>query len=233
MIGLAALARLTWRRRLRGRAIWVSLLFMAGPTVMALVALDPYRPPSTVWNEALGTAIGLLAILPPLHLAGAIGDEVDSHTYTYLWSRPIPRWSVLVAKLLALVPLVALSIVISVVPAWPISGIDAGLFFRCVGALVLGALATSAASAAIGTIVPRYPLPASIAFLLLFDITLGAIPFAGRNLSVSYHVRNLSGVFGEASSSAAEALIWCGAITALWTAIAIRRVSRAEYARAD
>ncbi|HEX7700975.1 MAG TPA: ABC transporter permease subunit, partial [Kofleriaceae bacterium] len=100
---LSALARLTFTRLLRGKLMWVSLAIACLPIALA-TALG--REPSTALDITFKIELFVIAILPALFAAPAIGEELEDRTATYLWSRPLPRWSILAGKLLALAPFV-------------------------------------------------------------------------------------------------------------------------------
>ena len=100
--GLAStfvLARVTWTRLVRGRALWVSLFVAALPCLYAAMMRGG------VQDELYAFEILILAILAPMFISSSLGEEIEDRTTTYLWSRPIPRWAVLAGKLLALVPI--------------------------------------------------------------------------------------------------------------------------------
>ena len=43
----------------------------------------------------------LLTVIPPILVASSIADEIDDKTSAYLWSRALPRWSIVLGKFLA------------------------------------------------------------------------------------------------------------------------------------
>src|SRR5207237_965006 len=79
----------------------------------------------------------ILAILPPLFVSSSIGEEIEDRTTTYLWSRPLARWTVVGGKLLALVPVVLALALGGWFVAYEIAGkasppIDAGIALAAV-----------------------------------------------------------------------------------------------------
>lgn len=235
-------ARLTWKRLLRGKALWISALLLALPVV---VAITTGAEPSH-WKRPFNVCALLLVIIPPLHLATAVSDEVDDQTFTYLWSRPIPRWSVVIGKLIALGPALAALMAIPLVVSFPILFGDAAssqltVLARGVAAIAVGALATGMLAVGLGTLVTKFPLPVVIAFMLLFDTAVGAIPFAVNRLTISHNVRLIAGIPEDSDRVYAMmgidptgdpfgAAIWALALGAVWLGIALWRVSVAEYA---
>jgi hypothetical protein len=223
----AAIARLTWRRLLRGRIVWASLALLALPVLPAI--FDPDQQEGVV-----RVTCAMLAVLVPLHLASAIADEAEAKTFTYLWSRPVARWTLVTGKIVGLVPALAAAVAAAAGIALLVSsrgltpeGTEMAL--RGAGALAVGATTASMMALGLGTIVPRFPLPAAIAYLLLVDLVIGEIPYSVSKLAVTRHIRVMAGV--DASSEPAVITVaWCMALGAAWLAVAIWRVSRAEYA---
>ena len=44
----------------------------------------------------------VMALLSSVFVASSIGEEIEERTITYLWSRPLPRWTLLVRSQLYL-----------------------------------------------------------------------------------------------------------------------------------
>lgn len=228
--GLAAaqvLARWTLRRLARGRALWGSAVLAALPLASLLVMGD--GRPERVWEDFVVLCVALLAVLPPLFTAPAIAEEVEDKTFTYLWSRPIPRWSVLVGKLMAGVPLSAAMIIAVLGAGFALIGnLEVALLAQAAGALTVGAVAVSVIAAGLGSLVPKHALGAAICYLLVLDMPVGEIPFSVAKLSVTHHARELAIGDGGVGSIA-----WAAGIAAAWLAIGALRLVRAEFASAE
>jgi ABC-2 type transport system permease protein len=218
---LSALARLTLTRLLRGKLIWVSLAIACLPVAFATGA---GHQPSTALEVTFGIEMFVLAILPALFAAPAIGEELEDRTATYLWSRPLPRWSILAGKLLALAPFVMAILVGS----WIVSIFVAlhkappPLTIVAIGA---GALAVSIVSAGIATVAPKRGMAFAIIYILIIDLPLGQIPAATRWLSVTHATTTLGGFETSSPISGAIALT---VLSAIWLAVAFRRIGRIE-----
>ena len=217
---LSALARLTLVRLLRGKLKWVSIAISFLPVAIATGA---GHEPETALKVTFGIEMLVLAILPPLFAAPAIGEELEDRTATYLWSRPLPRWSILAGKLLALAPLM----MTIVVGTW-IASIVVALHKPpppiTIVAIAAGALALSIVSAGIATLAPKRGMAFAIVYILI-DLSLGGIPAGSRWLSVTHATRILAG-FGSASPVAGGiALV---VLSAIWLAVAFRRIGRIE-----
>ena len=98
-----AVARVTLVRAMRNKSLWVAAFIAFLPEVFAGVAV---RDPSIDrWEAVLAMWITCMTVATPVLLAASIGEEFEERTMTYLWSRPLPRWSILTGKLVALVPI--------------------------------------------------------------------------------------------------------------------------------
>jgi ABC-2 type transport system permease protein len=102
---LAALFVMTLRQNLRGRRLLVlSLLFLLPVILAGAVKLAPFPPPPDVLAFAFVFNLiphSLAPLTALLYAAGAIQDEVEEQTLTYLLLRPLPRWALYVTRLAA------------------------------------------------------------------------------------------------------------------------------------
>ena len=219
---LSALARLTLVRLLRGKLLWVSVAIAFLPIALAKAVA---AQPDTALTTTFGIELFVLAILPPLFAAPAIGEELEDRTATYLWSRPLPRWSILAGKLLALAPFVMAILVGS----W-LASIAFALHTAppplTIVALAAGTLAVSVVSAGIATLAPKRGMAFAIIYILIIDLSLGAIPASIQWLSVTHATRVLAGF--ESDQSPVSGAIAMAVISALWLAVAFRRIGRIE-----
>jgi ABC-type transport system involved in multi-copper enzyme maturation permease subunit len=212
------IARVTLLRMSRGKLIWVALCISLLPVLLALALPD--KNDETIF----GVQMLVLGVLPPMFVASSIGEEIEERTATYLWSRPLPRWTILAGKLVALVPLVIFVVVGAYVVA-----VELALHivpYKGMAALALGALATSVVAAGIATLVPKHGMSLSIIFLLFIDLPVGEIPASVRLISVTHDAASLGGANTETPASTAA--IALAVISALWLALAFRRIGRLE-----
>ena len=223
------IARLSVKRLLRGRVLWISLGLVILPAI-AVAAFGQNSSSGMRWSDVFDLLIGLLAIVPPLYLASAVGEETEEKTYTYLWSRPFPRWSVLAGKLASLMPIAAVLLCIGVAAAFFAAfGSEAGdsveYLTRGLVAMAVGTLTASAFCLAIGTSVPRQATAVALCYLIAIDTAVAVMPFSIRNLAIRYHVDELA-----IAGVTVDHLAWLAGMTALWLALAFWRVSGTEYA---
>ncbi|MCI0432810.1 MAG: ABC transporter permease subunit, partial [Gemmatimonadetes bacterium] len=109
---MIAIAGLTWKRLLRGRSLWIAGLIALLPVAFGAV-LRTQGPRGDVTDDLLAFELLVLSVLPPMFISSSIGEEIEDRTMTYLWSRPIPRWTVIIGKLLALAPIAMVLVVVS------------------------------------------------------------------------------------------------------------------------
>jgi ABC-2 type transport system permease protein len=185
------MAGLTLKRLLRGRAVYVALVIAFLPIVYA-AAMGGAR--GIAGDEIFVFEVLVSAVLAPMFVASSIGEEIEDRTTTYLWSRPIPRWSIVAGKLLTLVPIATLV----VLGSWTLASQIAWHTFpdaRPCLALGLGVLVLSIVSAGIAALAPRHGMALTICYLLFFDSPLGILPATLRELSVTHQIRALSGLW--------------------------------------
>lgn len=220
-----ALARLAVKRVLRGKTLWVALALGLLPCLVAFLRRN-HGDLDDAWNDLLDLAVPLLAIVPPLLVSTSLSDEIDEKTASYLWSRALPRWTVVAGKLLGLAPIAAFAVALGVALSWILLGGDAvvpaAIFGRSLIAVVAGGLAASAVAAMFATLAPRFATPLAIGWLLL-DTIIGALSVKIHVIAVTFGPRAI--IAGEEVVSGVISLI---VLTAVALAIAVRRIERIE-----
>ena len=233
MNGLMTLARLALLRLRRGRMRWVTALLLVIPPVAAL--LQPGMSGGGRFALGVESALRLVVMVAmAVHLANALGEELDGKMYTYLWSRPIARPAILLGKALAVVPLVIASAALSVGVAFALSaGGPAGAIPGALGAALMSVLFVGLSAAAsalgLGVLVPRHPLMAVLAYFLLVEQLLSVVPNVAA-LSILAHGRVVAGIEGHVagSGSAVASAAYLLVIGGLWLGLGLWRVSTGE-----
>jgi hypothetical protein len=219
---IRALIDVTLARLARGKAPWIGAVIAALPVAFAAVmhtrGIEPLVGPTFVILRVIA------ALLAAMFVASSIGDEIEQRTSTYLWSRPIARWTVLAGKLGALAPIATGLVVASWIAAIAMWTRDVPSA-RSIAALAEGGAAACLAAAGIAALVPRHALALAIGYLLL-DNFLSALPFSLRELTIGYQISALGGFTGDAA--VAGPAIALAAIGAVWAAIGALRIRRAE-----
>ncbi len=228
------LGGLALRRLLRSKVLWISLFFAALPPLL-LLFLGVGRPDFDSWKDITETAVLLLVILPPLHLAPAVAEEIDDKTFTYLWSRPFPRWALIAGKLMALTPIVIAIVSASIAAMFLVvfadqAGPNSALLGHGVGGAAVAVFATCCACVGLGCIIPKHATATSIVYMLSVDLPIGAFPFELHNLSLSYHMRVIARTEFDGDPTISGSIIWLLGLAAVWLAVAVWRITVAEYA---
>lgn len=217
------LARATAVRMTRGWTVWLALVLAGLPMLAAVFFPDD----PGLLDEAINTALPLLALLPPLLVAPPVADEIDDKTYTYLWSRPFPRWTIVAGKLLAALPVAAVATAAGAVGTLLLAGATPAQSATVGAAFVAGACASGIVAAAIATALSRHGLIMAIIYLVL-DYAFGRFDAGFTHVTVSRNVEILAGA--EPASSAVVAGIWLAALSAGFLALALWRQSAGEPA---
>jgi ABC-type transport system involved in multi-copper enzyme maturation permease subunit len=196
LIGTVLGCRLGLKKTLRSRLLWGCLFLLALPLIAQLIIVATGRnlgpgEGKTFFSGWLTLLLPLAAILASY---AGVAEEVESQTITYLYSRPLKRWSLPAGKLLAAVLLfgpaalilLALGAHLSPAGAPPLSGL--------LPAAVLATLVYSALALCAGALVPRHAVLASLGLLALLDMGLTHVPGITQTLTPSFHLKNLAGL---------------------------------------
>jgi len=230
---IATIAALTLKRLRRGRAMWVALGIAMLPVVVAVVIKshlqDPLERAETIMDLYIVELL-VLAVLPALFVASSIGEDIEDRTITYLWSRPLPRWHVLVGKTIALAP-VAIAVTLA---GWMLAvqvGTDARAPTWTLVALAGCALAVSMLAAGIATLAPRHGMALTIIYMLLFDLPIGEIPASLQALSITHNARLVAGIAAHGVHDVPDHLtpaITMAVIAGVWFTAGLVRIRRLE-----
>ncbi|HET6610870.1 MAG TPA: hypothetical protein VFG83_02740, partial [Kofleriaceae bacterium] len=162
------LARITFTQLFRGWKLWVALALAALPTAAGLLLRgDPHA-----LHDALAITIPILAVLPPLFVAPTVADELSENTYTYLWSRPFPRWAIVCGKLTGALPVAALLTAASAGAAAAVVGAPPADTAGAAAAFFAGGCAAGIAAAAIAILLSRHGMVMAIVYLIV-DFAIG------------------------------------------------------------
>ena len=233
-----ALVTITLRALLNRRR--TVLLALLGALVVAIVGLyllsDP--PPdqalevtrNLLSDLAIGVLLPLVAVIVG---TSAIGSELDDGTIVYLLARPVPRWRIVLVKLLV----AWLVVTILVAPATLLAGLigqdDPALAIGFAAAAVVGALEYTAVFVALSLITSR-ALIVGLAYVVIWEGVVAGL-FAGtRTISVRQHVLAVAETLGGGNAAgiadlALEVAIGGLAIVTIGAAIlAMRRLETVE-----
>lgn len=220
---VAAVFRLQMRRLIRGRKLRLAVVAL----VLVLVAVLGARyaasaDPAEVVRQ--GTDWGfftlLVFLLPFLFTAGAVAEEVESRTFSFLSSRPVGRFATTIGKYLAgmaftigllwagLLLMHVLAFVTE--PSAMIDELPATL--RAMGAIGLLSLFYGALCLFWGSLIPEAAGIVSTLHLALIELCVTWAPGVFRYISMNFHARQLADLpkrklFGDALGRMGEMLL--------------------------
>jgi ABC-type transport system involved in multi-copper enzyme maturation permease subunit len=136
-----------------------------------------------------------LAFLMPLFAlafaSGSIGSERESRTLIWLTTRPLPRWAIYLAKLLATMPWV---LGISAIGFGALCLAGGHLGQRAIGiywpAVLAAAVAFTCLFHLVGAVFRR-PAVIGLVYIFFFETLVSNLPGSMKQLSLSYYVRSL------------------------------------------
>jgi hypothetical protein len=230
---VTAIARLAWMRLWRGRTIWLSAILFAAPVLLAGLTAARMRDAEERWRNVAELALRSMVLLAPVvHLATALSEELESRTFTYLWSRPISRPAILLGKMLAIVPALIGMGLVSMGATWALCGAGHGLGSALL-ATAVGIAGASAFAVGIGTLFPRHPLVVALGYVFFAEQILPEIPSVQR-LTTLFHVTQIAGVGEHAGTEGTlEALVTLAILSTIWIALALWKIRGSEYAKAE
>ena len=233
-----ALVSLTLRALLnRRRTLLLALLGLLTVAIVGLLRLSDPSPDQALEvtrqllsDLALGVLLPIVAVIVG---TAAIGSELDDGTIVYLLARPVPRWRIVLVKLLVAWVVVMLL----VVPATLIAGLvgqdDPALAFGFAAAAAVGALEYTALFVALSLITSR-ALIIGLAYVVVWEGVVAGL-FAGtRPLSVRQHALAVAEALGGADAAGiAEvalqvAIAAVAIVTVAATIVAVRRLETVE-----
>jgi ABC-2 type transport system permease protein len=199
--GFLTLYTLGLRQFINGKRWWIMALLFLLPAGLAILvrASQPQATPRMLEFVFVFMLIpiALVPLVCLLYASGIIHDELEDQTITYLFIRPIPKWEIYLAKLLATLTTTAL--LVAVCTSFTFVAIYAfadkpdgeSIVLRCLkvdGIMALAAITYSCIFALI-SLLTRWTLVAGIVYTVVIEGLLGNLPFAVRLITVSYYFR--------------------------------------------
>lgn len=212
MVGMLTLLQMSLSRYLFSRRTVAMAVLLACPSAICLMARHFDRSDRDLQAETAARwyfdgEFGIILNLLPAGLAtltalifsaGLIHDEIEEQTLTYLLLRPIPRWGIFLAKMLAVAIAATLLtlcfIVLCYVCLFAGSPYWGDVFPKRIG-IVCGAmtLAMFAYCSVFGliSIVAKRAMVLGVLYIVIVEIVLGLIPFVVREYTIQFHMRHL------------------------------------------
>lgn len=239
-------------RSLSGRRGWIMLLLALLPVAIAWTIAHLGKKTSAADIAThLGWMLVLQVLVPILSLVGGsavVAEEVEDRTVTYLFSRPIPRASVLLGRWLASAAFLTLVLAGSTaLLCWAASSASKpgpelrdGIASPLIVAAIAGALAYSALFAVLGVFV-KHPMLVGLGYAFAIEGLFANLPGSTQSLSIQHYLRSLVAaggnehwrhVEGFASSSYAtstQAIATLAIVLVAALALGAWRIERREY----
>jgi ABC-2 type transport system permease protein len=230
------LVALTLRRQLVSRKTLLVLLFIAAIAVLvvAIGAVSPFKPHE--FGKWIVLLLYLTFVVPLSSLAfgtGALGDERDEKTLSYLLTRGLPRSAVYAAKLLGAAPL---ALVLNLGGLWMLAwlgSLDAltgrqtpgGLFAPFAPAVLWMTLAYVALFQLLGASF-RHAAAISVAYVFFIEVFIGRMPGILKRISIQFYGSCLAYANGDhlgvrLTREEARNFLPIGEEASRWTLIAI------------
>lgn len=208
---------------------------MAGPAIFGLM----------IWVFYLRFTVPVLGVFYGTSL---IADEVEDKTITYLFTRPIPRGSVLLGKFFAYLACTVFVVLPSVMIVYlciaPVRGSLGASFIDLVKDLILLGIGLAAYGAVFAFIGAAFKRPLLIGLIFIFGWEQAALAFPGylKKFTVAYYLQALvphampndgvislmQGIFRE-TPSLGVSLLTLAVIIGVFLYLAASIVERREY----
>jgi ABC-2 type transport system permease protein len=241
------LARLAFRQLTASkRSLW-ALGLAALPVLLAVLnrTAQARTGVSAVNNYVIGfqslTVPVLLPIVALVVGTGIFGGEVDDGTITFVLGKPVPRWRIVLTRIVV----AALATAAVLVPATLLSGVIAlggldrdGLVLAFTAAVAVGGLLYCALFVAL-SLSTRRALVAGLGYVVIWEGLLSRTFGGSRALSVREYTLSFAEAMSHAREGVVGAQLDVGAalpaavvVTVLATLYAIRRLRRFEIGEA-
>jgi len=236
------IARVT-ARALLGRRRTILMALLAGAPILLglLVRLGNGARPSALQTSLDGLIVS--SVLPLVALvfgSAALGSELDDGTGVVLLTKPIPRWAIVVPKLLVSGGLTAVLVVPSTILAGILIGgtgsTQLGLTFAFAVAVLVGSFVYSAIFVALGAATSR-GLIIGLGYSLLWEGLLSAALKGTQLFSVREYIRGMASALAPkgtvASVVGGQAFVLAIVALVVITAVAANRLAQHEIRSGD
>lgn len=205
-----ALFTMTVDRQVKSRRCLVLGALFVLPIVLAVMMRytnSGWNGPTSGYETDFAESILIFNLIPqallPLtalvYASGMIQDEIEEQTITYLLVRPIPRWLIYIAKLLATMLVTigltaAFTTILFVVIGWGQPDYWSGGRERMFKTIALFALSLTTYNALFGllSLAMKRAIVAGVGYIVALEGVVGNIDFVIRKGTVIYHFRVLS-----------------------------------------
>jgi ABC-2 type transport system permease protein len=230
---------------LRQQVFRKSTLLLLGLALLPVLVAVVFRLSDATEEPAQWTAASLFkgllvtAVLPLTALmfgTSVLGDELEDGTAVYLLTKPLPRWEILLPKVIApwllTSALVAGSTLLSGLIA--IQDADASIVYGAAAAMVFGALAYTVIFVFL-SVMTNHALIIGLVYVFIWEGALGALFEGLRYFSVRHYTLGLADSFAgnvpntfDAYMNGTTALLLALAVSAIAAVLTNYRLERIE-----
>ncbi|MFT4538223.1 MAG: ABC-type transport system involved in multi-copper enzyme maturation permease subunit [Planctomycetota bacterium] len=202
---MRALLILSLRQMLGGKKIWILGVFLSLPILLLAVILiaSGFDFPENESIDVEGYAMSaFLYIMYPqslcilaslLYGASLLAGEIEDKTLTYLFTRAMPRWKVLLGKYVATAASLAVATTASMSVAFVLCGMPIGVkvWFTLATTITCACFTYTALFCLLGLFVPRRAIPIGLIYAVVVEGFLSAVPAVVNELTASYYLRSM------------------------------------------
>ncbi len=182
------------------------------------------------WGPPVLVGLGLAVVLPVIALivgTGVLGAEIDDGTVVHILTKPLPRWQIILPKLLVAAGVTAVTVAVPLYVAGVLAD-SVRLGLALAAAASIGALAYCALFVAL-SLVTRRPVLLGLVYVLIWEGLLGNFVSGTKVLSIQQYVIALADRFAPTELLAADVSVPVASVmTALiavgFTVLAIDRL---------
>jgi ABC-2 type transport system permease protein len=209
------------------------LLLLPLPLLMVGIALIPRfgGVSAQEWTQPVVVALGFTTLLPIVALivgTGVLGAEIDDGTITHILSKPIPRWRIVLPKLLVSI---AVTAVTAAVPFYIVGALASGpkLGLGLVVGSTVGAVLYSTIFVAL-SLISRRPVLLGLVYVIVWEGLLSNLVSGTRVLSVQQYALTIADKASASpllsnNVSLAVSIVMSIVVTVGFGALAIRKLS--------
>jgi ABC-2 type transport system permease protein len=208
------------------------LLLLPLPVLLVLLAgvsrgfgVDPGS-----WGQPVLVGLGLAVVLPVVALivgTGVLGSEIDDGTLVHILTKPLPRWQIVLPKLVVATGVTAVTVAVPLYVAGVLAD-SVRLGLALAAASTVGALAYSAFFLALSLVIRR-PVLLGLVYVLIWEGLLGNLVKGTRVLSIQQYVVALADRIAPTpllgtTVSVPVAIVMSAIVTVGFTVLAIDRL---------
>ena len=232
---IVALFMLAFRQALTRRKVALLIILALLPLGLAVILDSTVGEAGTLIGPVLGGLVVsvTLPITVMVLATGAFGNEVEDRTLSLLTTKPVPRWTIVLAKFAATVVVAAplMAAVAAAITAMDPDGTGNAPIVAAI-AVAVGVVAYASAFTWLGLLTTR-ALGFGLVYVLLWEALITSFLSGTRYLSIRSYIfgtaYGLNDSFGEDLTIAlTPALVGAALVTVVFFLLTVRRLSRMD-----